>query len=150
MDPHIFSTSANIFQQLFPERQLRMSLSDVDHALVSIPTNATEVNAIAPAAADTITACLKNVFTDGKMTLSDFPIILRTINDIAKNVNTLNILNVKASSVIDVLEVIICVVFQMVLPPGEYDIARTILVPAFGLLRTNITTSKTLKMLLCC
>ena len=150
IDPNAFNICTEIFRKLYPTRQPDLNLEQVDHSLSVIPTDPKDVNIVAPASANIISQCLKNVFTDGKITLGDFPIILKTINDVAKNVNGIKLANVTPAAVIDVLEVIICVVFQMVLPGREYDIARTILVPAFSLLRTNVSTKKSLKMLLSC
>ena len=86
---------------------------------------------------------MRDVFQDQKVTWSDAPAISKMVKEIGQSLNSINTkkpiaVQVGTHTLLTLIETIVCLVVQMLLPAPEFGIAKTIIQMAFDLLSTNV------------
>jgi hypothetical protein len=86
---------------------------------------------------------MRNVFSDQAITMSDLPAVFKMVKQIAQSLNAIHnkgtaVVEIGSHTLLPMLEVIIVLVAQMILPPAEFAMLRTVLGLAFDMLSTSI------------
>ena len=86
---------------------------------------------------------MREVFSHDQISLSDLPAICRMVKQVAQSINHMHtksaaIVTISTHTLLPMLEILILLVAQMIVPPAEFASVKLILSTAFDLLSTNI------------
>jgi hypothetical protein len=86
---------------------------------------------------------MREILFDSEITINDVPIFLKMIKEITISVNNIHakkntIVQISIHSFIPIIQTIILLTCQMLLPKLQYDIAKNIIIYAFQLIETNL------------
>lgn len=75
--------------------------------------------------------------------MSDMPIIFKMVKQIAQSLNAVHdkstiVVEIGSHTLLPLVEIIVVLVAQMVLPPAQFSLIKTVLGMAFDMLGTNI------------
>jgi hypothetical protein len=143
MNRELYSVAAVIYKSI-TKNDTTLRIDQVDHRLTTIPASPEIIKTLLSTNSfvNTLTDNIKLMILDKRLTLSDFPSMLKLISSVANTINkdTAIVVN-DPNGVINVIEIIITVVLQMALPEADFDVMKTFCLPAFDLLRTRIEKS---------
>jgi hypothetical protein len=150
----IYSMATTVFDNITPRSQQPViSKADVDYALQQITDTIDTNSAYKYLTAEdgvymsklilAIESGMRDVLSDNTVTIADVPAILTMIKLIGQNVNSIHdkkdaAIQIGIHTFLPVIEVIVCLVAQMLLPPAEYQIAKSVIATGFDLLATNV------------
>lgn len=87
---------------------------------------------------------MRDVFSDSAITMGDLSVIFKMVKEVAQSLNSIHdkgtaVVEIGSHTLLPLIEIIIVLVAQMILPPGQFALMKTILGMAFDMLSTNIT-----------
>ncbi len=150
----VYKIASNIFNGITPpEKYSTVSQNDVQYSLDNL------VAVINPDSAynyltkgdgfyvrrltTAIDSGMRDVLKDNQITLADAPVILKMVKDVSIAVNNIEkkkdvLIEISKHSLIPLVQTIVCLVCQMFLTQGQYEILHTLVVMSFELIGTNI------------
>jgi hypothetical protein len=150
----VFSMASNVFDGITPvEQRPKVARDDVQNALLQLGklVNSSEAfeyltvndGIYAKQITSIIKKCMQDVMEDKLITISDIPILIKAIKDLASSVNDVNdkldaVTKIGSHTLVPVLELVVCLVAQMIFNSTEYTIARNIISLSFELLQTEV------------
>jgi hypothetical protein len=162
----VFDIAKTVFDGITPQEQKSLVIkSDVQDHLnqFSAVINSNEAFAyltvqdglVAKQIIIQMKTCLRDVFSDSKITFADIPVIINTVKALSLSVNGINdkvdvAIKVGVHTLVPILELILTIVAQMILTPPEFMIVKSIIGPCFDLLVTTVTPLIISKNWTCC
>lgn len=151
LDETLLQAAKAVFRRLYPNRAVNDD-ELVDHRIALANAQINSAIALHYLQHDhtklrlthAISNAMRDVFFEGReLAVADTPVMLKMIRDAATNINQANatavdIAPIDAKTLLSVVEVVMTMAIQMVLPPLDYDVAKTIIKVGFQLLATNV------------
>ena len=150
----VFSIASRVSASVVPvDQQSPVAKQDVQTALKELDTalNSQEAFAYLTGAdglymkrlTAAVTAGMQNILQDGKVTVTDVPAMLFMVRDIACNVSVMHakkdaVVQIAQHTLYTLVQAIVCLAAQMMMPAPEYLIAKAIVGAAFELLRSTM------------
>jgi len=121
-------------------------ITTIDHWLTTIAVDEAAAKQFAQTdgVENIIADAMKDFVAAQPISVVDIPTALKMVNDVALKVVALPTMNLNANQIINALQTVIFMVLQTLLQSVDYDLLKTILIPAFNLLKTVIVNRKSI------
>lgn len=102
-----------------------------------------------------ITECMCGVFADGVVTLSDVPMVMKTVKELAKVMNSMQekrigYAEIRKDAIAPLIECILSILLQMMIPKPLLAIVQVVLKQSMELLGTDVLSHAPDKPWFCC
>jgi len=150
----LYDMAQRIFNNITPrEQKPAIAKEDVDYALNLVTDVVHADNAFDYLVAEegvymrklvlAIESGMRDVLRDNAITVTDVPAVMRMIKEIGQSINQMHakrdaFVQIGIHTLLPMVEVIVCLVTQMIVPTAQYALARSIISVSFDLLSTNV------------
>ncbi len=154
LENKVYQIATSVFNNITPqEQQSKISKEDVLYNLNNLNSVINSKDAFNYLTAgdgyytrqliSAIESGMRDVLKDGKVTITDAPAIIQMVKNVAQSVNSIEkkqsaIVQIGKHSLLPIIQIIMCLVGQMMLPSGEYVIVKNLLTISFELLDTTL------------
>lgn len=142
----LLKTAEHVCNNLILPGTDALVITAADHWLTTLTLSpaAAQQFSTTPGVENVLTNVMKDFVSSRPIGVADVASALKMVNDAAVRIVALPGINLTAVQIINALQTVVFIVLQTLLPGADYDILKTILIPAFDLLKTVIVNRKSI------